>query len=371
MKICYLASADSIHTIKWIKYFYDRKHRISLISLHPFTQPEMGEVQSYVFKPFPYQLRPLTTPFNQLDNLVRIRSLIGRIQPDIIHVQSFIHYAWLGYLSGFHPLVITAWGSDILKRPQESRSYQAQVRLAIRKADLLTCDADHIIQPMIDLGARPEKIRTIFFGVDTRKFHPERKNDQLVEKLGFSGHPLVISLRGLSQIYDVESLVRAVPGVLKSCPSARFIIAGEGPLKSRLQELASSLGAADTVRFVGNIPNDLLPPYLASSDVYVSTSLSDAGISASTAEAMACARPVVITDFGDNRKWVEDGVSGYLVPLSDPGTLAARIIDLLNRPERRESFGKLARQVIMEKNDLYREMGKMEALYQQLIEKRG
>ena len=61
----------------------------------------------------------------------------------------------------------------------------------------------------------------------------------------------------------------------------------------------------------------------------------------------------------------------YLVPLRDPGTLAARIVDLLDHPERRESFGKLARRVIMEKNDLYREMGKMEELYQQLIEKRG
>ena len=371
MKICYLASADSIHTIRWIKYFYDRKHRISMISLHPFTHPEMGEVQSYVFKPFPYQLRPLTTPFNQLYNLVRIRSLIGRIRPDIIHVHSFIHYAWLGYLSGFHPLVITAWGSDILKRPGESRSYKTKVQLAIRKADLLTCDADHIIKPMVDLGARPEKIKIIFFGVDTRIFHPERKDDRLAEELGFSGHPLVISLRGLSPIYDIESLVRAAPGVLKSCPSARFIIAGEGPLKSRLQELASSLGVNEAVRFIGNIPNDRLPRYLASSDVYVSTSLSDAGISSSTAEAMACARAVVITDFGDNRKWIEDGVSGYLVPLSDPGALAARIIDLLNHPERRENFGKMARQVIMEKNDLYREMGKMETIYQQLIENRG
>ncbi|MDD5225057.1 MAG: glycosyltransferase family 4 protein [bacterium] len=371
MKICYLASADSIHTIKWAKYFYDRKHRISMISLHPFSYPGMDDVESYVFKPFPYQLRPLTTPFNQLYNLARIRSLIGRIRPDIIHVQSFTHYAWLGYLSGFHPLVITAWGSDILTRPRESRSYKAQVRLAIRKADLLTCDADHIIQPMVDLGARPEKIRIIFFGVDTRKFHPEAKDDRLAEELGFSGRPLIISLRGLSQIYDVESLVRAAPVVLKSCPSARFIIAGEGPLKTKLQELASSLGAAEAVRFIGNIPNDRLPRYLASSEIYVSTSLSDAGLSASTAEAMACARPVVITDFGDNRKWVEDGVSGCLVPLSDPGTLAARIIDLLGHPERRESFGKLARQVIMEKNDLYREMGKVETLYQQLIEKRG
>ena len=61
----------------------------------------------------------------------------------------------------------------------------------------------------------------------------------------------------------------------------------------------------------------------------------------------------------------------YSAPLADPGALAARIIDLLNHPERRENFGKMARQVIMEKNDLYREMGKMEALYQQLIEKRG
>ena len=371
MKICFLANADHVHTIRWIKYFYDREHEISLVSLHPFNHSLMPRVRFFSYRNLPFQLKPFTTPVNLLFNLVQIRRLLNQIKPDLIHVHSFIHYSWLGYLSGFHPQVITAWGSDILVNPRESRSYKAKVKLAIKKADLITCDAEHIVKPLVELGAAPEKIRQINFGVDTQKFNPQNRNPRIREQLGFSEQPVVISLRSLNPIYDIESLIRAVPLVLAPAPEAKFIIAGEGTLKAQLQELASSLGVSGSVRFVGNLPYGELPQYLTAADVYVSTSLSDAGIAASTAEAMSCSLPVVITDFGDNRKWVEDGVHGYLVPLRSPKALAGRIVDLISHPERRASFGKSARQVIMEKNDLYREMGKMETLYQQLIEKRG
>ncbi len=101
-------------------------------------------------------------------------------------------------------------------------------------------------------------------------------------------------------------------------------------------------------------------------DVYVSTSLSDAGLAASTAEAMACGLPVVITDFGDNRKWIEDGESGFIVPLKDPKALAEKIIYLLKNKDIRREFGMRNRKIIEEKNNYYREMEKMENSYIEL-----
>ncbi len=123
-----------------------------------------------------------------------------------------------------------------------------------------------------------------------------------------------------------------------------------------MKELAGSLNIAESVRFISWVPHDELPRYLTAADVYVSTALSDAGIAASTAEAMACGLPVIITDFGDNRKWVEDGVNGFLIPLRAPEVLAARIIHLLKHEDDRKKFGQANRQVIEERNNWEKEM---------------
>ena len=125
----------------------------------------------------------------------------------------------------------------------------------------------------------------------------------------------------------------------------------------------------NTVKFTGWLPNDEIPRYLATADIYVSTSLSDGGIAASTAEAMASGVPVIVTDFGDNRKWVKDGINGFIIPSRNPEALASRIVYLLQNESERKQFGQRNRQIIEEKNNWEKEMGKMENCYKELIEK--
>jgi glycosyltransferase involved in cell wall biosynthesis len=155
--------------------------------------------------------------------------------------------------------------------------------------------------------------------------------------------------------------------VLKEIPEAKFLVVGGGSQEAKLQEQAKSLGISQNVKFTGRIPNDELPEYLNSADIYVSTSLSDAGLASSTAEAMACGLPVIITDFGDNKKWVEDGTNGFLVPLRNPQVLASKIIQLIRNKEIRDRFGRINRQIIEERNDWQKEMRKIEELYQVLM----
>jgi glycosyltransferase involved in cell wall biosynthesis len=176
----------------------------------------------------------------------------------------------------------------------------------------------------------------------------------------------VISLRNFDPVYDIPSLLRAIPLVLAQRPDARFVIVGRGPLEAELKALAQSLGIMDQVRFVGFVPNVELPDYLSAMDVYVSTSLSDAGIAASTAEAMACGLPVVTTDSGENGRWIEPGSNGFLVPVSEHGALAEKLLCLIADPELRSRLGAAGRATIQERNDYQVEMAKMEALYRQI-----
>jgi glycosyltransferase involved in cell wall biosynthesis len=86
---------------------------------------------------------------------------------------------------------------------------------------------------------------------------------------------------------------------------------------------------------------------------------------------MACGLPVVITDFGDNRKWVEDGVNGFLMPLRDSEAMASKILDLLSHKEKRIKFGQSNRRIIEEGMNMEKEMRRMEMFYEQLKRRSG
>jgi len=365
MRICYLANASSVHTSRWIKFFAERGHEIHVIS---FEDSKIERANVHFLK-LPVLVKNAAFPL-KIASIYRIKALIRRIEPDVLHAHYVTNYGFFGALCSFKPFVITAWGSDVLVVPEARLISMIKKNVAIftlKKADVITCDAKHMKEAMKRLRVHPEKIKLIYFGVDTRKFSPGQKSEVLKTKLEISDSPVVISLRNLESLYDVETLIKSAPFVLKEAPKTKFVIAGKGSEEKKLKELAKSLGVEDNVKFVGFIRNDELPQYLNTMDVYVSTSLSDAGIAASTAEAMACGLPVVITDVADNKKWVEDGANGFLVPIKDPEALAERIIYLLRNEDVRKRFGKINREIIEERNNYYKEMEKMEDIYKELI----
>ncbi len=373
MKICYIA-LQSTHTQRWMRYFTGLGHQVHLISLNELPEYDGDKVNIHVAKRFGPHIQTVSTLVNSLPVMLQVRRLIRSINPDVLHA----HYirndiSLLAALTGFHPFVITAWGSDVFVDAKESKFSRWGAGYALKKADMVTCDGENMRQPLLELGAHPQKISIVYFGVDISKFGPEKRDQALMEQLGIEHSPTVISLRQLhNPLYDVETLIRAIPLVLNEVPLAKFVIAGgrpEGsPLETKLKDLAKSSGVSDSIRFVGWLKEDDAPRYIASSDVYVSTSLSDAGLAASTAEAMACELPVIITDFGDNRRWVNDGVNGFIIPMRAPEILASKLIHLLKDDNIRKTFGKRNRNIIVQQNNWAKEMGKMGKLYEQLAQ---
>ena len=89
-------------------------------------------------------------------------------------------------------------------------------------------------------------------------------------------------------------------------------------------------------------------------------------MAASTAEAMAAGLPVIITNVGNNDQWITDGQQGFNIPISDPVNLTEKILTLLKNKTLRQNMGAAGRQVIVERNNLFTEMMKVEALYTKL-----
>jgi glycosyltransferase involved in cell wall biosynthesis len=360
MKLCFLAAGNSVHSHRWIRFFAEKGHEIHWISLTPLEFPELRGVH--------FHDRSARTKWISLAKAaLRIRGIVRDIAPDIVHAHYAGSYGLLGAMSGFQPFVISAWGSDILfagKAPLRGRL----VRWALGKARLITCDAHHMIEAMRGLGTDVRKIRMICFGVEVDRFAPGAKDPGILERWGVQASPerIVISLRNLEPVYDIGTLLEAAPLVLREFPAARFVIAGAGSCERSLKDQADRLGIAGSLRFLGRYAHAELPLMLRSADVYVSTSLSDAGIAASTAEAMACAVPVVVSDTGENNKWIEDGRSGCLFGARDPKALAGHLLSLLESDQLRRRMGEAGRAVILERNCYENEMAKMEHLYQSL-----
>ena len=367
MKICYVADGASIHTQRWVNYFARKGHEVHLICWK--LRPGYDEnIHIHSLTKIAPKIWAISQYLSALLWIFQTRRLVKKIKPDILDGHFITIYGFLAACSGFHPLVVTSWGSDVLIYPRRNSLLRSITKYALGKADVVAFNSEVARKELVKLGTKPEKL--VFFrrGVNTQQFGPQRRDRQFKEQLRISGMPTVISIRNLKPIYNVEMLIKAIPSVLKQTPEAKFVIAGDGEQRGALTNLANSLGVSDSIRFVGLLPHDELPRYLSSSDIYVSTSVSDSS-PLSLQEGMACGLAPVVTDIPANHDWIKDGENGFLVPISDIEMLANKIVYLIKNDQIREEFGKTNRKIIQEKAECATEMAKMEKVYERLGQK--
>ena len=369
MKICFVASAESTHTVKWIKYFSDKGHDVHLISnkgleIKNVTFHELKSIGKGKIVTERIYLNDILT---FIYRAFQTRRFVNKIKPDIIHAHNVVISGFYAYVSNFKPLIVTAWGADVLIAPKKSIFLKTIAKLVLKKADIITCDGRNTFDTLINLAAKPKNIKIIYFGIDTKLNTPQQRDDKLREKLNIHHSPTVISLRSFKPVYDIEALIKAIPEVLKEIPDAKFILAGSGFQEEYLKNLSNNLGLEKNIIFTGNLTIEEIPKYLASSDLYVSTSLSDSGLAASTGEAMASGLPVISTDVGSVRDWINEGKGGFIIPIKDPQILAEKIIYLLKNKELMKCFGETNRKIILDRQDYYKEMEKMEKICEEII----
>jgi glycosyltransferase involved in cell wall biosynthesis len=149
------------------------------------------------------------------------------------------------------------------------------------------------------------------------------------------GRTHIVVTRNLEPIYDIPTAIRAFATIRGRYPDARLTIAGSGPLRLELEQLAQSLGVADTVRFTGRLDNEQLPDLYRSADLMLNPSTVD-NMPISVLEAMASGVPIVSTNVGGVPFVVEDGSTALLVPPRNPEAMAAATLRIFDEPMLRE-----------------------------------
>lgn len=309
MKILLVANAQSIHTRRWAEFFRDSGDEVQIASFYPDEIPGV-----------PVHVLPQYGPGRAayIFGVPAVRRLWKQLRPDVVQAHYLTSYGFISAAAGIKPLVVTAWGDDILLHPDESWLKRQLVGYAVRHADLVTTVALHMNRPVEALGVPAERIVTIPFGVDVERFHPAAGNKRGEKTVH------LICTRNFDPIYDLGTLIRAL-ALLPGDLTVQTVMVGEGPLRPEMMALAASLGLEDRISFPGKVGHNVLPRLLAEADLFVTPALSD-GNNVSLTEAMACGTFPIASDIPANRQWIRDGENGYLYPCSDAAALADRIV---------------------------------------------
>lgn len=282
-----------------------------------------------------------------ISGVVQATRVVQRNSCRLIHAHWALPAGLIGVVVGRvlkKPVVVTVHGSDARWAFEKKGLFGILFGWAARRADFVTTVSQNIAQRMIGLGIKQENILAFPMGISDRFFSspPTRPLESQEDR-----EVVILSNRHLLPVYNVDCLIRAVPHVVDDFDQVSFLIAGEGERRSALESMVHRMRLQPWVRFCGAIDHEQMPDLMRSSQIYVSTSLSD-GASVSLLEAMACGLFPVVTDIPANREWIRDGYNGYLVPPDDALALAGRIKmaiqDKTMREKARRANVELARQ---------------------------
>ena len=240
-------------------------------------------------------------------------------------------------LAGRPPLVATRRVDFPLRGPFSRGKYHGCARvIAVSRA---------IAGVLQGEGIEAAKLRLVYEGVPDRPAAPG--GAEALRGLGVpEGAPVIGNVAALTDHKDHATLIAAAGIVVRARPEARFVIVGEGALRSELAARVEAGGLAGHVLFAGfrSDVDGLLPAF----DLFCLSSHLE-GLGTSLLDAMAFGRAVVATRAGGIPEAVEHGVTGVVVPVRDPALLAQALLDLLADPGRRRAMGDAGRRRFLER----------------------
>jgi glycosyltransferase involved in cell wall biosynthesis len=209
----------------------------------------------------------------------------------------------------------------------------------------------------------PERVKVVYLGAPLDEFGTLRSAGAIAAaraELGIApGECAIGTITRLHESKGNSVLIEAAATVVRERPAARFYLAGEGPLKSALEDQARALGLGDRFVFVGFVKD--VAAVLSAFDLSVFPSLWE-GTPLTVFEALAMGKPIVATDADGLLDVLRPDVTARIVPRRDAAALAREIVWMLDRPDERSRFAAAARAAGRQFGiDAF--VGKMERLY--------
>ncbi|MDO5623956.1 MAG: glycosyltransferase [Pseudomonadota bacterium] len=350
-----LGDASSVHVQRWTREMLARGWRVSLVTARPAPIEGVTDGVAQTV------LQPVRRSSDWLWRAGAARRALLALQPDVVHAHYVTSYGYLAARAARRvrcPLVMTAWGSDLLLTPRKSALKRLLTAWTLRRADVVTGDSPDLLAAARALapGVRAELIH---WGVERARFAPAPWCD----KPGFE----TVSLRSWEPNYAIDTVLRAFAQVRAQHPQAVLHLLGGGSQESELRLLTQDLSLQNAVHFHGRLPDAGMAAVLARCKLSISVPHSDA-TSVSVLESMACGLPVIASHLPANRDWLD---ARLLVPAGDADALARAWAALMDDEARAAQAGALNAERIAQDGDRRVQMDAADQLYRRLIAARS
>jgi glycosyltransferase involved in cell wall biosynthesis len=363
LKVLLLADIYSEHTEKWALGLASQGLKVGIFSFNKASYPwyEGRENISLLYEP--KQRLGASSDSGKLAYLKHVgllKKALKEFKPDVLHAHYATSYGLIGALSGFHPLVISAWGTDVMKFPQKNFLNRAMLNYNLRKADVICATSFTIKDYLKPVTDKP--VTVIPFGVDTGKF-----KKKTVSSVAGAGSFVFGSIKPLEALYNTDVLMRAFAVLKRKHPDKKMtlLIIGEGSQAQKLKELVEELNITREVIFTGRVPFSQIADYYNMLDVLINISDYES-FGVSVIEAMACEKPVIVTNTGGLKEIVENANFGSLVEVGNVEQTATEMEKYLLDKELTERVGKKGREKVILKYKWEDNIKQMISVYQQL-----
>lgn len=360
-RILFLADAESSHTMKWAIGLHGRGFIIALFSLRKCTTAwhedypgiRIYDADAYAKEKFGVSDAGKISYLRFTD---AIKNIIAEFKPDLVHAHYATSYGLLGVKTKFHPLIISAWGSDVFEFPEKSILHRYVVKRNLRKADAVFSTSEVMKKQIQKLGRKDVDVTP--FGVDLNVFKPAPKRM-------FGDAKVVGTIKTLEQHYGIDILIQSFAIVRSKYQGPlKLVICGDGSQRKALEQLAAACGCKDDIIFAGAIPQHEVPKYLNAFDVFANLSRRES-FGVSILEAMACGVPVVCSNADGPKEISENGKYASQVEVGE--TAAGAMLSLLENEDAAKSLAADAMEHVKRKYDWSRNLDDIQKHYNKLL----
>lgn len=378
LKICYIShSIESIHTQKWVKYFVNKGHDVSVILSN---DAKFNGIKTYNFNK---KVIPLAdVPYLRIVNkIINVRKILSNIRPDVLHVHWALGCGWIGNISGYRPKILTVWGGDVTPK-QWSRNHLyvnwLMNKVFLSKYEIYTYHSPHLKKLLRSYVGDDKRMEHIEFGVDTGLFNTVSRQEKLdlKKRHGYRENDFVIFAPGdIIPLQNTHLILKAIKILHDELDNIRLIIKTRPGCwcwnnvndKRYYDGIVDSIARKKMDSFVsihGRVSVNTMIELYKMSDAVVLIPDAD-GKSLSIIEAMACGIPVIGSRIDAYEDFLINGKNALLVDLHEEGIVQAirklRDDNLL--------IGKLVENAyhdVVRRCDYNDAMGRMESIYYEM-----
>jgi glycosyltransferase involved in cell wall biosynthesis len=334
----------------------ERGHEVRFL-----TFPGSPLAERVAAEQFPVLPLPARSQLDPRALLALTRQLQGA-RVDVLHLQT-AREALFGSLAGRLarvPVIVITRHMATPVRPAMRWVYN-------RACDAVVCVARAVQESLLRAGVRRERTCLIHAAIDVPHFcDAVLPREEARRRLGWAPGQLLVGIVGaLLPGKGHATFLEAAARLREAGYGGRFVIAGDGPLRARLEARAKALGLGSAVLFLG-FRSDVAA-VISAFDVFVFASAGTEAFPLALLEAMAAGRPVVTTRTGGTPEIVEEGVTGLLVPPGDPQRMAAAVDRLLRDRLLAARLAGAARERVARRYDARQMAAATEALYASLV----